>query len=68
MKYRIERLEMSGRGPRVMWTIIDCEGRRVFPTKYGFSCWKLKREAKEILNKINSLGLDQVRKELAKYQ
>ena len=65
MKYKVERLEMSGK-PRVMWAIVNENNDRQFPTELGFSAWLLKREATAILNAIKSKGMPWVVERFAK--
>jgi len=55
MEYEIERLEMTGRGVRVMWAIKK-DGVRQFPTDFGHSAWTRKKDAMSVLRCIEKHG------------
>ena len=66
MKYKLERLEMSGSGPKIMWSICNQNNIRQFPTTLGHLCWSKRKDAKKVLDYINSHGFEAAKKELIK--
>lgn len=64
MELHIERLENSGGGVKVWWTI-RCDGRRLFEkADKSFTCFTRMRDAEYYIKRIRSLGLEAVDKEL----
>lgn len=67
--YKIERLVISHR-TKPMWTITDETGKRIFEKRHvdGIGTvmlsWPSKRECQRIIDFINEVGLDAVKRRL----
>lgn len=67
MEIKIEKMVMSGKGPKTMYKI-TCDGKTLFinPKSQfgGFSAWTKKKDAQRIVDAINQHGVDFVHKKL----
>jgi DNA-binding HxlR family transcriptional regulator len=67
MDIKIERLVMSGKGPKVMYKLVS-EGKTLFVNKespFGsFYAWTKKKDAQNILNAIKEKGLEYVEEKM----
>ena len=64
MKLTIERLEMSGKGKKILWCIKN-KDTRIFKTENGgFVSWQYKKHAKMIIERIEKEGLEAIKAKL----
>jgi hypothetical protein len=64
----IKRIELSGRGRKILWTIVNSLDEPVFKTKTpgGFEAWPRKKDAKLVLDSIVEYGVEATKERFIK--